>query len=271
MIPVPAGFQDAGFQDAGFQGRVALVTGAASGIGLAVARAFLERGARVVLADLRLEGARRAADQLGAPGRTLAAGLDVRDSHGISHVVDEAWAAYGIVDVLVNCAGVYPSHAFLEMAERDWDRVLDTNLKGPFLCTRAFAGRLVGAGRPGRVVTISSGAARRARPGALHYCTSKAGVEMLTRALALELADHRIAVNAVAPGFVRVDSAVNPLSARYVEAVSAGIPLRRAGTPGDIAAAVLFLCSASAEWVTGSVLTVDGGSGAGDRSLPPSA
>ncbi|MGH3328243.1 MAG: SDR family NAD(P)-dependent oxidoreductase [Streptomycetales bacterium] len=261
----------AGFQGAGFQGRVALVTGAASGIGYAVARSFLERGARVVLADLRLEGARRAADELGAPGRTLAAELDVRDSHGVSEVFDEAWAAHGTVDVLVNCAGVYPSHPFLEMAESEWDRVLDTNLTGPFLCTRAFAERLIGAGRPGRVVNISSGAARRARPGALHYCTSKAGVEMLTKALALELADHRIAVNAVAPGFVRVDSAVNPLSTRYVEAISGGIPLRRPGTPGDIASAVLFLGSEQAEWVTGSVFTVDGGSSAGDRSLPPSA
>ena len=104
--------------------------------------------------------------------------------------------------------------------------------------------------------------------GAAHYCTSKAGLDMLTRAQALELAEHDIRVNAVAPGFVRVDSDVNPLSAEYVHTITSGIPLGRAGQPSDIAAAVLFLCSEQARWITGAVLNVDGGSGAGTLSLP---
>lgn len=255
-----------------FAGRTALVTGAGGGIGAACAAALGGEGAAVALVDLRGDAVQRTAADLEAAGSEPAAvrafAADVRDSSAVEAVFDRAWDQLGPVDVLVAGAGLYPGEELLQMDEAAWDRVLDTNLKGPFLCSSAFARRLTAAGRPGCVVNISSGAARRARPGAAHYCTSKAGLEMLTRCQALELAPYRIRANAVAPGLVRVDSEVNPLSREYVEAMVAGIPLGRAGDPRDVARAVLFLASDDAEWITGAVLSVDGGSGAGAAQLP---
>lgn len=246
----------------------AFVTGAASGIGRACAAAFAAAGARVALADVRQVAVEQAANQLDAGASVRAYRMDVRDPSSVESTLSNAWEQLGPLDILVNAAGLYPSDPLLSMGEDAWDRVLDTNLKGPFLCVGAFAHRLVPERRPGAVVNLSSGSARRARRGAAHYCTSKAGLEMLTKSQALELAEHSIRVNAVAPGFVRVDSEVNPLSGEYVAAISRGVPLGRVGEPRDIASAVLFLCSDEAAWITGAVLCVDGGSGAGDARLP---
>jgi 3-oxoacyl-[acyl-carrier protein] reductase len=251
-----------------YRDKTALVTGAASGIGLGIASAFNAEGASVVLADVRLEAARQARTALPEPDRASEVLLDVTVAVEVDRVLESCWREHDGIDFLINCAGVYPSAPVLDMSEHQWDTVLDTNLKGPFLCSRAFARRAVDRGKGGAIVNITSGAARRARPGAAHYCTSKAGLEMLTRALALELAPRRIRVNAVSPGFVSVESEVNPLSEEYVAAISEGIPLGRTGRPEDVARAVLFLCSDAAEWITGATLPVDGGSGAGNASLP---
>lgn len=252
-----------------FKDKKVLVTGAASGIGLGVASAFNAEGAAVVmLADMRLEAAQEALAGLAEPDRATAVRLDVSAAREVDGVLKRCWEDHDGIDFLINCAGIYPSDPVLEMDERGWDAVLDTNLKGPFLCSQAFSREAVARDRGGSIVNITSGAARRARPGAAHYCTSKAGLEMLTRALALELAQHGIRVNAVSPGFVSVDSEVNPLSQEYVAAISSSIPLGRAGQASDVARAVLFLCSEEAEWVTGTSVSVDGGSGAGDPSLP---
>lgn len=253
-----------------YVGRGCLVTGAASGLGRGCAAAFLAAGARVAMTDARGDAVERAATSLGSQENTRTYEMDVRDAAAVEETFARAWKELGPIDILVNCAGLYPSDELAEMAEDAWDRVLDTNLKGPFLCVRAFARRLVAAGRPGSVANVSSGAARRARLGAAHYCTSKAGLEMLTRCQALELARHDIRVNAVAPGLVPVGSDVNPLSRPYVEAMSRRIPLGRTGQPTDVAAAVLFLCSDRAGWITGTMLSVDGGSSAGDSLLPSS-
>ena len=245
-----------------------LVTGATGGIGSAISKRFLDIGDSVVLADLQPSLIERMRDSLGAPDRTASAALDVRDAAGVETSLDAAWRPFGGLDVLVNCAGVYPSRPLLQMVESDWDAVLDVNLKGPFLVSVGFARRLVADGRHGQIVNITSGAARRARRGAAHYCTSKAGLEMLTSAFALELAPHGIRVNAVSPGFVDVESPINSVSTEYRNAIAAGIPLGRTGRPDDIAGAVVFLCGPEAEWITGSSLTVDGGSGAGNILLP---
>jgi NAD(P)-dependent dehydrogenase (short-subunit alcohol dehydrogenase family) len=149
------------------------------------------------------------------------------------------------------------------MTAEAWDRVQQVNVRGPVLLTVAFGAQ----GRPGSVVNISSGAATRARPGAAHYCTSKAALEMATKACAVELADAGIRVNAVAPGFVTVDSPVNPVTDDYRSAVSRN-PLGRPGKVDEIAAAVLWLASEAASFVTGSVLRVDGGATAGTTDLP---
>ncbi len=252
-----------------FQGRAVVVTGAAHGIGLGIAAAYLAEGARVAMWDRQEEaliGAARALDPSGT--RTLTQAVDVRDGVAVSEAMDAAMAFAPECDIVVNAAGTYPSHPLLEMTESDWDAVLDTNLKGPLLVTQAFGRRLLQRKRGGSVINISSGAAQSARPGAAHYATSKAGLNMLTRAMALELAPHRIRVNAVSPGYVAVDSPFNPLSQAYKDAITTGIPLGRAGRPDDIARAVLFLTGPESEWMTGSIVSVDGGSGAGRSQLP---
>jgi NAD(P)-dependent dehydrogenase (short-subunit alcohol dehydrogenase family) len=245
-------------------GRVVFVTGAAGGLGRAIVQLLLAEGAGVALADL--SGVDEARAELG--GRTVAIDLDVRDETAVEAAVEEAWSSLGPVDALVNCAGIYPSHPVLEMPVEAWDGVLDTNLKGPFLCSRAVARRWVAAGRGGHIVNITSGAALRARPGAAHYCTSKAGLEMLTRALALELAPHRIHVNAVSPGFFDVSRGATRVSRAYADALVRTIPWGEAGHPRDIAEAVLFLCSDAAAYVTGASLRVDGGYSTGTNALP---
>ncbi len=252
-----------------FQGRAVVVTGAAHGIGRGIAEAYLAEGARVALWDLREDALKDAARVLDPAGRsTTVQPLDVRDARAVAAAMDAALAFAPECDTLVNAAGIYPSHPLLEMAEADWDAVLNTNLKGPLLVTQALCRRLVAQGRGGSVVNISSGAANSARPGAAHYATSKAGLNMLTRAMALELAPHGIRVNAVSPGYVEVNSPFNPLSQAYKDAISTGIPLGRAGRPDDIARTVLFLTGPDSEWITGSIISVDGGSGAGRSQLP---
>lgn len=252
-----------------FDGRRVLVTGAAGGIGSAIVERFHQEGAAVVIADLRQAAIDKVQSRTGRE-RTLALPLDLRETTMFGKALDRAWREMGPLDVLVNCGAIYPSHSVLDMSEADWDNVLGTNLRGAFFLTQGFARRLVAEGRPGHVVNITSGNAERARIGAAHYSASKAGLEMLTRTFALELAKHRIHVNSVSPGFIDVGSELSPLSAEYVDAISATIPWPRLGRPADIAAAVAFLCSADADWVTGITLRVDGGRATGNTTLPNS-
>ncbi|HEY6116632.1 MAG TPA: SDR family oxidoreductase [Candidatus Dormibacteraeota bacterium] len=250
------------------EGRKAFVTGASGGLGRGIARLFLEEGAMVALADLR--GAEDARESLGGNGRSTAVQLDVRDPASVEAAISEAWDVFGGLDILVNCAGVYPSDLLVDMSVDAWDSVLDTNLKGPFLCSRAMVSRWIEQGIKGHIVNITSGAALRARPGAAHYCTSKAALEMLTRAFALEMAPHHIHVNAVSPGFFDVSSDVNQISRDYVDALVKTIPWGEGGKPSDIAEAVLFLCSDAASYISGTSLRVDGAYSTGTNALPVS-
>lgn len=244
--------------------RHVLVTGAAGGIGTAIAARFAADGCRLTIVDLRTDPLSVAAAKLRATGAdvSLIAG-DLADEDFATTLVDRA----GPLDVLVNAAGIYPATPLLEMTAADWDRVQDVNVRAALLTTVAFARQRVTAGAPGAVVNISSGAATRARPGAAHYATSKAALEMLTKACAVELGTHGIRVNAVSPGFVTVDSEANPVTEEYAAAVSVN-PLGRRGLPTDIAAAVHWLADDDAQWITGAVLRVDGGSTAGAPTLP---
>lgn len=247
--------------------RHVLVTGAASGIGLAVAQRFAALGDRLTLVDHRADALAAAAGSIGSTEAVGTIVADLRDPDAPTRAVTTAWEQ-APVDVLVNAAGVYPATPFLELDATTWDAVQDVNLRAPLLATVAL-GRLAGAaGRTPTVVNITSGAALRARPGAAPYSTSKAALEMVTRASALELGAAGIRVNAVAPGFVVVDSDVNRVSDEYAAAVSPN-PLGRPGEPSDIAKAVVWLADPEQSgWVTGTILRVDGGSSTGAHTLP---
>jgi 3-oxoacyl-[acyl-carrier protein] reductase len=248
--------------------RHAVITGAGSGIGLQVAKRFAGMGFRLTLVDINPAPLAEAAEACreSGPEETNALVADLGSAAGPEAMIADSWAI-APVDVLVNSAGVYPATPFLSLDAQTWDRVLNLNTRAPLLATVALAQRAVAAGKPASVVNISSGAALRARPGAAPYSTSKAALEMATRASALELGQYGIRVNAVAPGFVRVNSSVNPVTEEYAAAVS-GNPLGRRGEPDDIARAVVWLSSAEAEWITGETLRVDGGSSTGAMNLP---
>jgi NAD(P)-dependent dehydrogenase (short-subunit alcohol dehydrogenase family) len=242
-----------------FDGKVALVTGAAQGIGLAIVKQFLAAGARVVLNDRTPDRVAAAIRRLGAQPNLFAAAADVVHRAEVEAMVASAADKFGRLDIVVNNAGLYPVTPVLDMSEAEWDTVLDVNLKGTFLVSQAAARRMVRQGSGGAIVNIASGSHKIARIGCAHYCASKAGVVMLTQVLAMELAPHRIRVNAVAPGLIEVPEPLTPSAPDYVAATLAVIPAGRLGTPDDIAHAVLMLSDAEADYITGALLAVDGG------------
>src|SRR5713101_6800415 len=251
-----------------FSGHTVLVTGAAAGIGFGIGAAFHAAGGRVALSDVNTSGLGRAAERLGASDRVFTHAVDVRDASSVEKFVAASERALGPVTIAVANAGIYPNCPVLEMTQEEWDRVIETNLRGVFLTCQAAARRMVAAKRPGKLITISSGAYNSGRKGAAHYCASKAGVVMFTKVLAMELGPHRINVNCIAPGLVTVDRNLNEVSDEYVKTLVATIPWGRPGSPEDIARAALFLASPFAEFITGEVLSVDGGSGTGRTYLP---
>ncbi len=253
-----------------FDGKVALVTGAAHGIGLAIARQFLESEARVVLNDRTTAHVEAGLRQLGGPQANLHGfAADVTRKTEVEAMIADAVAHFGRLDIVVNNAGLYPVTPVLEMSEAEWDTVLDVNLKGTFLVSQAAARLMVRQGSGGALVNIASGSHKIARIGCAHYCASKAGVVMLTQVLAMELAPHRIRVNAVAPGLIDVPDPAFPGSPEYTAATLAVIPAGRLGTPDDIAQAVRMLCGDGADYITGALLAVDGGLSVG--RMPPRA
>jgi 3-oxoacyl-[acyl-carrier protein] reductase len=252
-----------------FTEHVVLVTGAAAGIGEAIAHAFHAAGARVALGDVREAPLTRAASALG-PG-VFAQVVDVRDADSVARFVEAAEKALGPPTVAVANAGIYPNSPVLEMTVEEWDRVMETNVRGVFLTCQAAARRMVANQTAGKLITISSGAYNSGRVGASHYCASKAAVVMFTRVLALELAGRHINVNCIAPGLITVNSESSPVSAEYVAALTRQIPWGRAGAPKEIANAALFLASPYAEYMTGEVLAVNGGTSAGRAFLPLSS
>ena len=251
-----------------FAGRRVLVTGAGAGIGRAIATAFVRAEAWTVVVDAVADRVKAVVAELGdGPGRAFGVVGDVRTAEAVERTVAEAAGHLGRIEVLVNNAAVYPNCPVIEMPEEQWDAVIDTNLKGTFLMSCAVARRMVADGVQGHVVNIASGAYQSARRGASHYCASKAGIVMFSKVLAQELAEHRIHVNVVSPGLIDVGRRgdVNPA---YREALVKNIPWGRAGQPTEIADAVLFLSSRRAEYITGTVLDVHGGSGTGRFFLP---
>lgn len=248
--------------------KIALVTGAARSIGRAVAQRLHAKGFKVAVTDIDADAAHDTAAALSRDGATAKAwSLDVSSVQDIERVFGEIQHAWGPVTVLVNNAGVYPSHPSLSMSESDWDRVLDINLKGTFFCCQAFAQGLTSIKQPGTIVNLASTAAFSARPGAAHYGASKAAIVMLTKSLAQEWGELGIRVNAVAPGLIEVREGL--VSPEYKAEFISHVPARRIGDVDDVADAVAYLVGDESSYVTGHCLVVDGGFLAG-RSLRPS-
>ncbi|WP_435113465.1 SDR family NAD(P)-dependent oxidoreductase, partial [Nocardiopsis synnemataformans] len=239
-------------------GRVAVVTGAASGMGLAIARRLAEQGHRVALFDRQGDAVRKAAGELGA--ETLAREVDVTDRDRVDAAVHAVREELGPIQIMVTSAGVEGFMPVTDITPREWDRVLAVNLTGTFHCVQSVVPDMRAAGW-GRIVTISSASAQSGAPNRAHYAAAKGGVISLTKALAFELGPDGITVNTVPPGII--DTPMARQSEREgslnVEAAGARMPLRRAGTVEEIAATCAFLCSDGAGYVTGQTIGVNGG------------
>lgn len=243
------------------KGKVAVVTGAARGIGRAIALRFAEEGARVAVVDVREdEGGRTVRMIEAAGGEATFVVTDVSIAQQVQEMVETVLQRWSTVDILVNDAGICPFEGFLEMPETLWDQVLDVNLKGYFLCSQAVARVMVERGIRGRIIAISSISSEFGGSAQAHYCASKAGINLLVKSMAISLGPHGITCNAVLPGTVETDANRNVLADPEVRAYwSRRAPLGRLGAPEDIAGPVLFFASDDSAWCTGAMLVVDGG------------
>jgi 3-oxoacyl-[acyl-carrier protein] reductase len=240
-----------------FQDVSILVTGGARGIGRAIVTSFVKRGAKVTFVDLDPETAQACIEASGAPDRCRFVQADISSAEGADQAVTAALEHGGGLDVLVNNAGITRDGLLVRMSDEDWQRVLAVNLTGTFLMTRAAARRLMKS-RRGRIINISSVVGLTGNAGQANYAASKGGVVAFTKTVAKELAGRKVTVNAVAPGFIQTDMTADLPEAAAKE-LSSRIPLGRLGTVEDIAEAVVFLASEGASYLTGQVITVDGG------------
>ncbi|MEY4592608.1 MAG: hypothetical protein RIR18_1503 [Pseudomonadota bacterium] len=240
------------------QGQVALVTGASRGIGQAIALELAKLGATVVGTATTEEGGAKISDYLaeaGAKGR--GAKLEVREAAEVDALISGIEKEFGAVSILVNNAGITRDNLAMRMKDDEWDAVIDTNLKAVFRLSKAVMRGMMKA-RTGRIINVTSVVGHSGNPGQANYCAAKAGVSGMTRSLARELGSRNITVNCVAPGFIDTDM-TKSLADEQKSALLTNIPLGRLGTPADIAAAVVFLASPAAAYVTGSTIHVNGG------------
>ena len=242
-----------------FANQVAVVTGAGRGIGHAIALALASEGARVAVVSRNETNAMRTADEINAnlAGLAKAYAVDVANHGAVATLAEQILSEFSRVDILVNNAGVTRDGLSMRISEEDWDVVLDTNLKGTFNCIQAFERPMIKQ-RSGRIINIGSVAGLMGNAGQANYAASKAGVLGLTKTIARELASRGITCNVVAPGFIETDM-TDVLPEKVKQAVIPQIPLGAFGKPEDIAAAVAFLASHEAKYITGQCLTVDGG------------
>lgn len=247
-----------------FQDKVVVVTGAGSGNGRAIALHFLREGAKVVIADINVEGANQTVELSQKPEQTLVVKMNVTKKADVENMIAQTVSHFGGLDILVNNAGIVKFSTFLEIEEDEWDLVHDVNLKAPFLCAQAAAKEMIKAKTRGRIINITSVEAHRIVSSSghcqPHYNSSKGGLNLLSKAIALELAPHGITVNSVAPGVVETPFTAKGLENPEIKKwILERVPVGRIATPDDIANAVAFLAMPESEYVTGTTLFVDGG------------
>ena len=243
--------------------KIAIVTGARRGMGRTHVLALAKEGAKVVVSDISLEGCEKVVDEVkNLGGQAIAVKCDVTKKQEIEKMVKETLDKFGKIDILVNNAGIAEFKAFLEMTEEEWDKTLDINLKGYFLCAQACVKEMVKQ-KSGVIVNIASVAMGQVGigfPNIAHYCASKGGIVGMTEALAVELAPYNIRVNAIAPGMIEtpmIDSIKQ--DPKGMEAMLARVPMHRVGKPEEVSELVLFLASDKSSYMTGSVVVIDGG------------
>ena len=236
----------------------AVVTGAARGIGKAIAVKLAESGINVVISDIMIDEAEKTAEELRKKGvKAIAVKTDVSNIDSVNSMIEQTVKEFGSIDFLVNNAGVTRDNLTIRMSEQEWDMVLNINLKGTFLCSQSAA-KMMMKKRFGRIVNIASVSGILGTAGQANYASSKAGVIALTKTFARELGGRNITTNAIAPGFI-ITEMTEKLPEKVKEAYISQIPLKRGGTPEDIAEVVKFLISPSASYITGTVINVSGG------------
>ncbi len=239
-------------------GKIAIVTGSARGIGRAIALALARRGADVVITDIDEEESRATSKEIIAAGRrSMAIRCDVSKREEVAALIEQTAKELGRLDIFVNNAGITRDTLLMRMTEDQWDLVLDINLKGTFFGCQA-ASKVMMKARAGKIVNIASITGLIGNAGQANYSASKAGVIALTRTVAKELASRNIQVNAIAPGFIETEM-TRELPEKAREAFLQNIPLKRPGTPEDVAHLVCFLCSPESDYITGQCITIDGG------------
>jgi 3-oxoacyl-[acyl-carrier protein] reductase len=240
--------------------RIAIVTGAGQGIGRAIARGFAREGAKITIADMNEKCADAVKNEIEAEGGiALVVRTDVSDENSVKTMVEKSLEEFQRLDILVNNAGIFPTSSVEEMSEEDWDRVIDTNLMGTFLCTRAVVAEFLKQGT-GRIISITSGRAFQGAKNGAHYAASKAGIIGFSKSLALEIAQQGITANVICPGITDTAQPRGHQTEEQIYAQGQKIPLGRIGQPEDLVGPAIFLASDAASFITGQTLLVNGGS-----------
>ena len=245
------------------KGKVAIITGARRGMGRTHALALAKAGAKVIVSDISLEDCQKVVDEIKREkGEAMAVKCDVTKKEEVEEIVKKTIEKWGKIDILVNNAGICDFKPFLELTEKDWDRTIDINLKGYFLCAQAVAKEMAKQ-KSGVIINIASiamGQTGVGFPSLVHYCASKGGIVAMTEAMALELAPYGIRVNAISPGAIETPM-IDPLKAdpEVMEGTLARIPMHRVGKPEEVSNLVLFLASDASSYMTGSDVVIDGG------------
>jgi len=240
-----------------FEDKVVVITGGARGIGKQIAHNFADKKAKVVILDLNEEVLKQAAQEIGKQSECVYFLVDVTKSNQVEETINKIIDKFSKIDILVNNAGITKDNLALRLSENDWDKVIEVNLRGTFLCSKLCAKHMIRQ-RRGKIVNISSIIGLIGNVGQANYSASKAGMIGLTKSLAKELGIRNVCVNAVAPGYIQTDM-TDKLPDKVKEEMLKRIPLARFGSPADVASAVLFLASDKADYITGQVLVVDGG------------